>query len=72
MLSCVAMESLRLAESPSISGCVCVCVCVCADSIYLPDVTLMGLNTDLWGPRQCTALGRGVFIFQLPPATPFK
>lgn len=68
-LSCVAVESLTLAERPSISGCVCVGVCV---SICLPYVTLMGLNRDLWGPQHCTAPGRGVFIFQLPPATPFK
>lgn len=60
------MESLRLAERPRISGCVCV------DSICLPDVTLMGLNTDLQGPQQCAPPRRGVFIFQLPRATPFK
>lgn len=41
MLSCVDMESLRLAEKPSISG------CVCTDCICLPDVTLMAYEDNI-------------------------
>lgn len=46
-----------------------VVLCVCDFSICLPDVTLMGLSTDLWAPQQSRAPQIDVLISQLPLAT---
>lgn len=58
--------------------CICMCVrvracaCFCMDNIGLPDAALMGLSTVLQGQKQCRVPRKGVFIFQLPLATPGK